>query len=130
MTGVRVRVRLARRPWRSKNWSPTPHDPQAAHWGAGDQFFLPWAKDSICKGRRLNWPTLLGLSALFDPLCLFFLNKGQSVLCFLNKGQSLLCFLNKGQSLLCFLNKGQSVLCVLNKGQSLLCFPKNTGNDL
>ena len=24
-----------------------PHDPQAAHWGSGYQFFLPWAKDSI-----------------------------------------------------------------------------------
>ena len=57
-----------------KNWSPTPHDPQAAHWGAGDQFFLPWAKDSICKGGKLSLPTLLGLSALFDPEIAEFTN--------------------------------------------------------
>ena len=46
----------------------------AAHWGAGDQFFLPWAKDSICKGGRLSLPTLLGLSALFDPEIAEFTN--------------------------------------------------------
>ena len=53
------------------------HDPQAAHWGAGDQFFLPWAKDSIWKRARLNLPTLLGLSALFDQEIAEFTNRSE-----------------------------------------------------
>ena len=57
-----------------KNWSPTPHDPQAAHWGAGDQFFLPWANNSIWNGRRLYLLKVLGLSDLFNPEIAEFTN--------------------------------------------------------
>ena len=35
--------------------------------GARSQIFLPWAKGSIRNGLWQNLPTLLGLSALFDP---------------------------------------------------------------
>ena len=50
---------------------------QAAHWGAGDQFFLPWAKDSIWNGMGLNLPMILGLSALFDPEIAEFTNRSE-----------------------------------------------------
>ena len=74
---LRFRVRLARRLWRSKIGPRLPMTHKRLIWGAGVQFFLPWAKDSIWNGRRLYLPTLLGLSALFNQEKAEFPNRSE-----------------------------------------------------